>query len=190
MTAHVLFVDDNIDLLRGIQRQLRKEQFTVLTVTSGEAALALLTAGEVDVLVVDERMPGMRGSELLRQVSEKHPGVVSIMLTGNPSLDLTTVLLNRQAVFKFLAKPYRLDELRNAIHEALEKRSVGKLCEKVIEGFEERSGELRRLEREFPGISKVRRERGGAVVLNNAGEEDVHELIKVLELYTEKKGEA
>lgn len=182
MAPTVLFVDDSSDLLRALERQFRGDVFRILTTTSAADALRLLGEVEVQVVVVDERMPQMRGSELVELIQQRFPRVVNIMLTGNPSVELLQSLVNDQSVFRFLTKPYRPEVLRRAIVEAIDQFSVSTLCNRVIEGLEQRSGELRRLERSYPGISHVRRARDGAVVLDGEGREDIDGLIKVLEV--------
>jgi DNA-binding NtrC family response regulator len=162
----------------------------MLTTTSAADALRILGEEEVQVVVIDERMPQMRGSELVDLIRQRFPRIVSIMLTGNPSVELLQSLVNDQSVIRFLTKPYRPEQLRRAIVEAIDQYSVSTLCNRVIEGLEQRSGELRRLERNYPGISHVRRARDGAVVLDGEGREDIDGLIKVLEVEADagKKG--
>jgi CheY-like chemotaxis protein len=79
--GRLLFVDDEAPLLRGIQRIVRRRrpQWRVLTAASGAAAIALLDAGDVDVIVTDLHMPRMTGVALLQHVAERYPHIVRVV---------------------------------------------------------------------------------------------------------------
>ena len=119
----VLFVDDDPTLTRNLHVVLRRAPFEVLTANSGPDALEILEAGPIDVVVSDERMPGMTGSELLTQVRELYPDTHRIILTGQASLDATIDAINRAGVFRYLSKPCLPSELIAAIQEALAMRT-------------------------------------------------------------------
>ena len=189
MTQTVLLVDDSEELLKAVARQLRAEPYVVLTATSAAKALSIAASTVIDVAVIDERMPHMLGSSLVDVLKKNYPQTINIMLTGHASLGLLHKLLNSRSIFRLLTKPYRADELRTAIRAALEEHTVTRLCSQVVTGLEHRSGELRKLERKFPGISHVERSANGALVLNEAGGEDIDSLIRVLELYTDEATE-
>ena len=65
MKHSVLFVDDEPNVLEGLERALRMEPFTLLTATSGGEAMEVLNNASVDVVVADQEMPGMKGTDLL-----------------------------------------------------------------------------------------------------------------------------
>src|SRR5579871_4385178 len=101
MTETVLFLDDEPAILEGFARLLRKEPYTVLTATSGVAALAVLGRQPIDVVVSDERMPGMSGSEFLDQVRTQYPCIIRIMLTGQARMEVATRAI-QQGLYRFL----------------------------------------------------------------------------------------
>jgi len=82
----VLFVDDDSYILESLRDVLHREPYTVLTATSGIAALDVLAANRVDIVISDERMPGMQGSELLAEIYRLYPHTVRIVLTGQASV--------------------------------------------------------------------------------------------------------
>ena len=105
MTEKFLFVDDEINVLESISRQLRK-RFDVVTAISGQEALQLLKDKEpFTVIVSDMRMPGMDGVELLSRVKDLYPETVRMMLTGNADQGTAIDAVNKGQVFRFLNKP-------------------------------------------------------------------------------------
>ena len=81
--AHtVLFVDDEVNILKALQRLLRHEEMNVLCASRAEEALEVLERTPVQLVVTDQRMPEMSGVDLLAAVRERHTDVVRMMLTG------------------------------------------------------------------------------------------------------------
>src|SRR6266852_2728300 len=82
MPYTVLLVDDEPNVLAGLQRALRKEPYLIFSATSAEMALVVLQARTVDVVISDQDMPGMRGADFLAKVRQEFPDTVRFMLTG------------------------------------------------------------------------------------------------------------
>lgn len=118
----VLFVDDELPLLTAITRVLRGEPYTVLTTTSGKEALGIVSSQKIDVVVSDERMPEISGAALLEQIHAKDPNIVCIMLTGEASLSITSRIIEKGHLYRFLSKPIDNDELRRVLKQALHMR--------------------------------------------------------------------
>jgi DNA-binding NtrC family response regulator len=117
----ILFVDDEPDVLAAFSRNLRK-RFLFDTATSGSDALRLIRLhGPYAVIVSDIMMPGMRGEEMLEQLTKFAPNTVRVVLTS--SFDKQTVLdaINRGRVFRFLNKPCPSEDLVKTLEECLEK---------------------------------------------------------------------
>lgn len=104
-TKKVLFVDDDANILRGLQRMLRslRKEFNVQFAESGKEALEIMKEDEFDVVVSDMRMPGMDGSQLLTIIQDRYPDSIRIMLTGQA--DEQSILRTVGVVHHFLAKP-------------------------------------------------------------------------------------
>lgn len=118
--ALVLIVDDDVLFLRGLTRLLRNQPFRIITARSGEEAQELLKRWPIHVIVCDEHMPGMSGTDLLAWIARHFPNTVRIVLTGQPDLPTAMKAINDGQVFRFLTKPCREFDLVMAIHEGLD----------------------------------------------------------------------
>jgi DNA-binding NtrC family response regulator len=120
----VLFVDDVPAITSALKRRLRQEPFRMLEARSAHDALDVVAREPVDVIVSDEVMPGMSGTELLRHLYRTRPDIVGIVLTGQPSVDAAVRAINEGHVYRFLTKPCDPLDLAAAIREALRDRDV------------------------------------------------------------------
>jgi response regulator RpfG family c-di-GMP phosphodiesterase len=113
----VLFVDDDERILNGL-RALFRPQFHVFTAENGAAALDLVLKNGIQVVVTDQRMPGMTGVELLRQVRKAAPKTVRLLLSGYSDLAAIVGSVNDGEIFRFVKKPWDNDEIRATLEEA------------------------------------------------------------------------
>lgn len=167
MKPRILFVDDEPHLVKAFERALRKEDFHIVGATSGREALELLKNDWIDVVVSDEQMPGMTGSELLARIARDHPQVIRIMLTGHASLDIAVRAINEGQIYRFMVKPVSKPELALAIRQALEHRE---LLVKVVElqrTIREQSALLEDLESSYPGITQLHTDTDGRIILDS-----------------------
>lgn len=118
----ILLVDDDPNLLRGLSRALRDQPYDIFTAQSAEIAIDLCKRHTFDLMIVDQRMSGMNGSDLVAWVSEHFPRTIRIMLTGHVDPDVMMDAINRGQVFRFLVKPCHELDLAMAIHDGLEHR--------------------------------------------------------------------
>lgn len=121
----LLLVDDEVGILNALSRLLRREGYTILTTSSPLEALELLAKNTVQVVISDQRMPEMSGTEFLSRVRMLHPDTVRIVLTGYTDLESVTGAINRGAIYKFLTKPWDDDQLRELIREAFRLAKAG-----------------------------------------------------------------
>ncbi|WP_320008997.1 EAL domain-containing protein [Maridesulfovibrio sp.] len=119
-TNTVLFVDDEKRVLNTLKRLLLGEPFNVLTAESAAAALKILNTTPVDIIISDERMPGMRGSDLLTEVKRLYPDICRIMLTGHASLEASINAINSGRIFRFLLKPVTKVDLLEALYQGID----------------------------------------------------------------------
>ncbi len=138
----VLFVDDDPSVLANLRRGLWREPLEVLTADGPGAALDLLRQREVDVVVSDEQMPYMSGSELLTVVRGLHPQVCRILLSGHADVDSALRAINDARVFRFLVKPCPPREIATCIFDALEAREHRRSLEREA-GQKQRESEAR-----------------------------------------------
>ena len=115
--VRVLFVDDEERVLNGL-RALFRQQFEVFTTANGAEALEIVRASAIQVVVSDQRMPGMTGVELLRETRKAAPHTVRILLTGYSDLAALVGSINEGEVFRFVKKPWDNDEIRATLAEA------------------------------------------------------------------------
>jgi DNA-binding NtrC family response regulator len=110
----VLFVDDEPRVLTSMRAMFRRD-YEVLLANSGQEALDLLRGHTVDVIVSDQRMPGMTGVEVLKAVKHLAPKAMRILLTGYADLNAIEASINEGEVFRYLTKPCPSDQLKEAI---------------------------------------------------------------------------
>lgn len=118
-TANVLLVDDEENILRSLQRVLRREPWQLTTATSGEEALALLANDQFDLIISDARMPGMDGPTLLSEIRSRYPWTIRILLTGYADITSTVKAINDGQIYRYISKPWDDDELRLTLRQAL-----------------------------------------------------------------------
>ncbi|MFZ5755664.1 MAG: response regulator [Pseudomonadota bacterium] len=114
----VLFVDDEERILRTLQ-VLFRPHCRVLTTTDAREALQLLQAEDIAVLVSDQRMPVMSGSELLARARELAPDTVRILLTGYADVDSAIHALNDGEIHRYLTKPWTVEGIVRTVRDAL-----------------------------------------------------------------------
>jgi ATP-dependent Lon protease len=121
--ARVLIVDDEEIARKNLAHVLGKEQYDVVTAADAEAGLHELDASEFDVVLTDLRMGKVSGMDLLETVRRKHPETRVIIVTGFATVP-SAIEAMKKGAFHYITKPYKLDEVRDAVKQALEKRSL------------------------------------------------------------------
>ncbi|NJD24777.1 MAG: response regulator [Betaproteobacteria bacterium] len=113
----ILCVDDEPNILRSLTWLLQRE-FEVHTATGAREALDLIGRHDFDVIISDQRMPGMSGSELLREAALVSPRAMRILLTGYSDLPAMLRSVNDSEVYRFINKPWKINELPQIVGEA------------------------------------------------------------------------
>lgn len=119
ISATLLLVDDEENILKSLCRLLRHEPYEILIANGAEQALQLLNQKHVDLIISDARMPGMDGATLLTQVQQRWPECVRILLTGQADLSTTIKAINQGQIYRYIAKPWDDQELCLTIRQAL-----------------------------------------------------------------------
>lgn len=114
----LLLLDDEENMLRSLVRLFRRDGYKVLTASTVREAFDLLAGNSVQVIVSDQRMPDMSGTEFLAKVRDLYPDTVRMILSGYTDLATITEAINRGAIYRFLTKPWNDDELRGHIEAA------------------------------------------------------------------------
>ncbi len=137
----ILVVDDEQDNLDAFRFNFRKT-FDILTASSGPEALGVLAEREVAVVVTDQRMPKMTGIELLREVRERQPEAVGIILTAFTDVDVLVEAINLGQVYRYITKPWDAKEVRGVLQYAIERYYLHKENKRLMAQLAEYTGYL------------------------------------------------
>jgi len=113
----LLIVDDDEKLLRTMAERLALNDFDVSTASEGKQAIKAAKKGHFDVAILDLKMPGMDGMELLKVLKKRHKFLEIIILTGYASYD-SAVECTKLGAFGYLEKPYKFDKLLEKLKDA------------------------------------------------------------------------
>ena len=159
MQPTILIVDDQPLVLGVLRDILSRGPYRVIGARSAEEGLDLMINESIDVVISDERMPGMKGSEFLAVARQSYPDTVRIILTGHASVQGAIRAINEGEIFRFLTKPANSLNLHKAVKDALaHKRSR--------EQLEHKSTLLKTLEKQAPGITQVQRDEDGVILID------------------------
>ncbi len=123
MKPQVLVVDDEEIVRRNMSHILSKENYAVQTARDGHEAIDAIEKSEFDVVLTDFKMDRMDGLEVLQKIKARSPDTQVIMITGYATIN-TAVEAMKHGAFHYIAKPFKLDDVRNVVSQALEKRVV------------------------------------------------------------------
>jgi Nif-specific regulatory protein len=137
----ILVVDDEQDNLDAFRFNFKKT-FDILTATSGPEALQVLADKDVAVVVTDQRMPKMTGVELLREVRERRPDTVGIILTAFTDVDVLIEAINLGQVYRYITKPWDAKEVRGVLQYAIERYYLTQENKKLAAQLAEYTGYL------------------------------------------------
>ncbi|NVO00252.1 MAG: response regulator [Geobacteraceae bacterium] len=177
MSSCILLVDDEQNVLSALMRELADEPYGIVTALSGEEALGLISAKKFKVIISDERMPGMDGASFLSAAKEISPSSIRMMLTGHASIEATMRAVNSGEIFKFFTKPWNSHELKQSIKVAIERYDLEDENQKLLKVVKRQSQELKALETHHPGITRLTRDREGAVILPEISDDEIRQLL-------------
>jgi len=133
MSIRVLLVDDETSYVETLSKRLGLRRMQVVTASSADEAMEVLDRQEVDVVVLDVRMPGTDGIAATKQIRENYPLVEVILLTGHASLEASMEGMYRGA-FDYLLKPVSIDELVYKIEDAYRRKQLNEGSVQSTEG--------------------------------------------------------
>jgi len=117
--ANILFVDDDPSVRQALARSLRNEAFRQIWTENSDGALSALARESIDVVVADDRMPGLTGAELVATIAQQDPDIVTILFSGQPSVGSVALALNSGRIFRLLLKPCHTEVIVGAVQEAI-----------------------------------------------------------------------
>ncbi len=130
----VLFVDDEEGNLKAFKASFRREM-DVLLASGGKEALEILERENVHVIISDQRMPGMTGSEFLAVAREKHPRIMRMLLTGYADLEAVVSAVNNGGIYAYATKPWDENDLKLRIQQAYEIHQLRNEKDKLLDRY-------------------------------------------------------
>jgi DNA-binding NtrC family response regulator len=187
MNDTILLVDDEPNVISALKRALLDDPYDILTASGGRQALEVMEGKKIKVIVSDERMAGMQGSELLTEVKRRSPHTVRILLTGHATLEAAMRAVNEGGIYRFLTKPWDDTQLRFALMSAVEKFNMEAENRRLLTMVKEQAMEIKVLEKRYPGISRVEKDSGGTLVLPDIADDEIARLIAECEQEAQNK---
>ena len=197
-TPVLLAVDDDPAVRAALLRDLRDhydrddvpedDQYEIITTASGPAAIDVIVRLQerrqpVALVLSDERMPGMTGSQFLTEVRKQWPNTIRMILSGQADLEAAVRAINEGEVYRFLLKPCHPKELQMTILQGLQQKKLVAQSRKLLQEHQKNVNILETLEKDNPGITKIELDEDGAIMMDeDAGAtEDVQSLLDDLE---------
>lgn len=134
----VLIVDDEPDNLALLRRTLRS-QYEVLTATNGKEALDIVNqrGNEISLIISDQKMPLMQGTEFLSQISQDFPNIIKMLLTGHSDLDILVDSINKCNLFQYIFKPFEPEELLLIVQNGIEVFELAQSKQRMLKDLKE-----------------------------------------------------
>jgi diguanylate cyclase (GGDEF)-like protein len=145
----LLLVDDEENILSSLRRLLRRDGYQIVCARSATEGLQRLAESQVDVILSDQRMPGMTGVEFLRCAKDLYPDTVRMVLSGFTDLQSVIDAVNEGAIYKFLTKPWDDERIRAHISEAFRQKEMADENRRLAREIEEANGSLEQLNQEL-----------------------------------------
>ena len=181
--ATVLLVDDEPHVTEALKRSFRGEPYELLTAASGLDAQHILERRHVDVVVSDEQMPGLSGSQFLSWVRQRFPHTIRMILSGQASLEAAVRAINEGEVYRFFLKPCNPTDLMVTIRQALATKRLEEQSRRLLHEYQRQAALLAKVNQSAPELLRVNTDELGAVVIDEAdGEGDLADLLAEMEL--------
>jgi len=171
----LLLVDDEENIVSSLRRLFRRDGYHIVTANSGAEGLQRLAEVNVDVIVSDQRMPGMTGVEFLRRAKELYPDTVRMVLSGYTELQSITDAVNEGAIYKFLTKPWDDERLRSHVQEAFRQKDMADENRRLAREVHSANHELALVNQRLEGLLAKQREQTSLEESRAANARDVLE---------------
>jgi len=181
--ATILLVDDEPHITEALKRSFRREPYELLTATSGLDAQHILERRHVDVVVSDEQMPGLSGSQFLSWVRQHFPHTIRMILSGQASLEAAVRAINEGEVYRFFLKPCNPTDLMVTIRQALATKRLEEQSRRLLHEYQRQAALLAKVNQTSPELLRLNTDERGAVVIDEAdGEGELTDLLAEIEL--------
>jgi signal transduction histidine kinase len=121
--GHLLIIDDEEEILKALQRQFRRE-YTVYLAPDAERGYEIMTRSPIQVIISDQRMPGITGSEFFGKIKTEFPDAVRLLLTGYADIQAVIAAINDGNIFRYIPKPWDPVELDTIVREAFQRYAL------------------------------------------------------------------
>lgn len=138
---NLLIIDDEVDITKALVRQFRRK-YNVFASTDATDALKVMEKEKIQVVLSDQRMPGMTGVDFFAQIKDKYPDALKLILTGYSDIEAVIGAINEGQVFRYVKKPWNPDELETIIREAFEKYELITNNRKLMANLQEANATL------------------------------------------------
>lgn len=138
---NLLIIDDEEDITKALVRQFRRK-YNVFATTDATDALKIMENKKIQVVLSDQRMPGMTGVDFFSQIKDKYPDALKLILTGYSDIEAVIGAINEGQVFRYVKKPWNPDELETIIREAFEKYELITNNRKLMSSLQEANQNL------------------------------------------------
>jgi len=173
----ILFVDDEPHVTKALKRALRREPYEITCATSAAEGLEILARSDVSVVVSDEQMSGMSGSEFLAEVRRKYPSTIRMILTGQAGLDATIHAINEGEVYRFFTKPCNAVDLKVAIRQAIHQKNLINQTRKLLHQYHKQDAIIQEIGSRNPSIVELKMDDQGAILVEEI-EASLDELLR------------
>jgi two-component system, probable response regulator PhcQ len=180
-TDSILIVDDESNILNALKRTFADGPYRIYTAETAAAGLIIIERHRIKLVISDEMMPRMSGAEFLAQVRVRFPNVIRIMLTGHASLDAAIKSINSGEIYRFFTKPWNDLELRLSVKAAIEKYNLEEENRKLLRLIRKQAMNLKSLEKEYPGISRLDYDAAGRIVADEVSDQEIQKLLADLD---------
>lgn len=133
---NLLIIDDEVEITKALTRQFRKK-YNVFSTTNAEDGFAIMEKEKIQVVLSDQRMPGMTGVDFFSRIKDKYPDALKLILTGYTDIEAVIGAINDGQVFRYVTKPWHPEELDTIIREAFEKYELITNNRKLMHSLQE-----------------------------------------------------
>jgi signal transduction histidine kinase len=155
---HLLILDDEMHILRSLERTFMDEPYGICTAHNPEEAMSLLEDKDIKVVMSDQRMPGTSGIEFLKHVKEKNPDTIRILFTGYADLNVAENAINQGEVFRLINKPWNEEDLKATIRQAIQTYDLSLEHRKLLHVCTIQNQSLKETNQKLTEVSAIQKE--------------------------------
>lgn len=138
---NLLIIDDEVEITKALTRQFRRK-YNVFSTTDANDGLKIMEQENIQVVLSDQRMPGMTGVDFFMRIKDKYPDALKLILTGYTDIEAVIGAINEGQVFRYVKKPWNPAELDTIINEAFEKYELITNNRKLMHNLQEMNSTL------------------------------------------------